>query len=248
MRQKIAETGDMDVMISIRSNFFYTRTVPCELWHFDRAKPTERRDKVLMLDARNVYRKVTRKIYDFSPEQMHNLAAIVWLYRGQQKRFLGLVKDYVGRVCTESAAVPGTLAPFETTLADLRERFNALAKAVAKHADLDADREQALADAVSELYEAATLYEADAKKLLASLSTFGQKHAKALPDKNAAQHAARQAFTPHCGGDPRPHQASGPSLQARRAGWRILAPIWRPTMRSSAAYDRRATGPAGQAT
>ena len=76
VRQKIVETGDVDVMISIRSNFFYTRTVPCELWHFDRAKPPERRDKVLMLDARNVYRKVTRKIYDFSPEQMHNLAAI----------------------------------------------------------------------------------------------------------------------------------------------------------------------------
>ena len=196
VRQKIVATGDVDVMISIRSNFFYTRTVPCELWHFDRAKPAERRDKVLMLDARNVYRKVTRKIYDFSPEQMHNLAAIVCLYRGQQKRFLGLVKDYVGRVCTESAAVLGTLALFEATLADLRERFDVLAKAVAKHADLDADREQALADAVSELYEAATLYEADAKKLLASLSTFGQKHANALPDKNDAQHAARQAFDP----------------------------------------------------
>ena len=196
VRQKIVETGDVDVMISIRSNFFYTRTVPCELWHFDRAKPAERRDKVLMLDARNVYRKVTRKIYDFSPEQMYNLAAIVWLYRGQQKRFLGLVKGYVGRVCAESAAVPGTLAPFETPLADLRGRFDALAKATAKHADLDADNKQTLADAVRELCEAATLYEADAKKLLASLSTFGQKHAKALPDKNDAQHAACQAFDP----------------------------------------------------
>ena len=50
-------------------------------------------DKVLMLDARNVYRKVTRKIYDFSPEQMQNLAAIVWLYRGQRERFLGLVNQ-----------------------------------------------------------------------------------------------------------------------------------------------------------
>ena len=39
MRRKIVETGDVDVMISIRSNFFYARTVPCELWHFDRAKP-----------------------------------------------------------------------------------------------------------------------------------------------------------------------------------------------------------------
>src|SRR6266536_2393422 len=76
VRQKIVETGDVDVMISIRPNFFYTRSVPCELWHFDRAKPAARKDKVLMLDARQIYRKVTRKIYDFSPEHMKNLSAI----------------------------------------------------------------------------------------------------------------------------------------------------------------------------
>jgi len=80
-----------------------------------------------MFDARNVYRKVMRKIYDFSPEQMQNLAAIVWLYRGQQQRFLGLVKDYFGCICAESAAVPATLTSFETTLANLRGRFDVLA-------------------------------------------------------------------------------------------------------------------------
>jgi len=196
VRRKIVETGDVDVMISIRSNFFYTRTVPCELWHFDRAKPPERKDKVLMLDARNVYRKVTRKIYDFSPEQMYNLAAIVWLYRDQQKRFLSLVKDYLARVCAESAAVPAALASFEATLADLRGRFDVLAKAAAKHADLDADTKQALADAVTELGAAAALYDPDAAKLRASLAAFGQKYTKALPDKNEAQHAARKAFDP----------------------------------------------------
>ena len=197
VRRKIVETGDVDVMISIRSNFFYTRTVPCELWHFDRSKPPERKDKVLMLDARNVYRKVTRKIYDFSPEQMHNLAAIVWLYRGQQERFLGLVKDYLGRICAESAAIAGALAPFETTLADLRDRFDELAKAAAKNTALNAKQKQALAGAVAELREAATLFEADAKKLLASLHAFGQAHAKALPEENDAQHAARKAFDPN---------------------------------------------------
>ena len=197
VRQKIVETGDVDVMVSIRSNFFYTRTVPCELWHFDRAKPPERRDKVLMLDARSVYRKVTRKIYDFSPEQMHNLAAIVWLHRGQQKRFLGLVKDYVGRICAESAAVPGMLAPFETTLTDLRGRFDAIAKAAVKYANLDADKRQALDDAVTALREAAALYKPDAKKLRKSLAAFVQKYANALPDKNNVQHAARKAFAPH---------------------------------------------------
>ena len=70
VRRKLVETGDVDVMISIRSNFFYTRTVPCELWHFDQSKPADRRDQVLMIDARNIYRKVTRKIYDFTPEQL----------------------------------------------------------------------------------------------------------------------------------------------------------------------------------
>ena len=195
VRKKIVETSDVDVMISIRSNFFYTRTVPCELWHFDRAKPAERRDKVLMLDARNVYRKVTRKIYDFSPEQMQNLAAIVWLYRGQQQRFLGLVKDYLGHVCAEGAAVPGMLAPFENTLADLRKRFDVLASVAAK-GDLDAAKKHALADGVTELRQAATLCEDDAKKLLASLAGFRQNYEKALPDKNDAQHKARKAFDP----------------------------------------------------
>jgi type I restriction enzyme M protein len=76
VRKQIVETGDVDVIISIRSNFFYTRTVPCELWFFDRAKPAERNDKVLMLDARQIYRKVTRTIYDFSPEQMQRTSRL----------------------------------------------------------------------------------------------------------------------------------------------------------------------------
>jgi len=196
VRRKIVETGDVDVMISIRSNFFYTRSVPCELWFFDRGKPAGRRGTVLMLDARNVFRKVTRKINDFSPEQAKNLAAIVWLYRGQQERFLALVKDYLGRVWAESEAVPAVLTPLEATLGDLRAHFDALARAVAKHTDLEAERKQALADAAAELREAATLYEADAKALLASLRAFRQKYAKAPPGKNDTQHAAREAFDP----------------------------------------------------
>ncbi len=196
VRQKIVETGDVDVMISSRSNFFYTRSVPCELWFFDRAKPVERRDKVLMLDARNVYRKVTRKIYDFSPEQTKNLSAIVWLYRGQQARFLALVRDYLRQVCTESAAIPPALAAFEATLADLRQRFDLLGKAVAQHADLDAVKKQALADAAAELSDVATPYETDRTKLLAALDRFGKQYAKALPEANDKQRAARQAFDP----------------------------------------------------
>lgn len=102
VRRKLVETGDVDIMIAIRSNFFYTRTVPCELWFLNRAKPKEHKDNVLMLDARNIYRKVTRKIYDFSPEQLQNILAIVWLYRGEKKRFLELVASYISRTLTEA--------------------------------------------------------------------------------------------------------------------------------------------------
>ncbi len=103
VRQKLVETGDVDVMIAIRSNFFYTRTVPCELWFLNRNKPDELRDKVMMIDARSIYRKVTRKIYDFSPEQEQNLLSIVWLYRGQTDRYLDLVSSYCRRTLDEAA-------------------------------------------------------------------------------------------------------------------------------------------------
>jgi len=104
VRQKLIETGDVDAMIAIRSNFFYTRTVPCELWFLNRAKPEEHRDKVLMIDARNIYRKVTRKIYDFSPEQEKNILAIVWLYRGETGCYLDLVAGYCQRMLAEGTA------------------------------------------------------------------------------------------------------------------------------------------------
>ena len=104
VRRKLIETGDVDLMIAIRTNFFYTRTVPCELWFLNRDKPEAHRDKILMLDARGVYRQVTRKIYDFSPEQHKNLLSIVWLYRGATERFVDLVSDYHWSVVDEGKA------------------------------------------------------------------------------------------------------------------------------------------------
>ena len=104
VRRKLVETGEVDVMIAIRANFFYTRTVPCELWFLNRGKPEEHRNRVLMLDARNIYRKVTRKIYHFSPEQQQNLLAIVWLYRGESGRFLDLVSGYSRRAAEKAKA------------------------------------------------------------------------------------------------------------------------------------------------
>ena len=72
-----------------------------------------------MLDARNIYRKVTRAIFDFSPEQQKNIAAIVWLYRGQPERFLSLVEDYLAQAIAEGQATAQTLKAFEEALRKL---------------------------------------------------------------------------------------------------------------------------------
>jgi type I restriction enzyme M protein len=196
VRRKIVETGDVDVMISIRSNFFYTRTVPCELWHFDKGKPEDQRDQVLMLDARNIYRKVTRKIYDFSPEQLKNLTAIVWLYRGEQARFLGLVREYFDRFRSEISAIPTGLEAFEATLASLREKFSAFADSLKDLAAITAEQRQPLADALGELTEGYGAYQTDQTGLLADLTAFLKQHGATPPETNTSQHTARQAFDP----------------------------------------------------
>ena len=126
VRRKLVESGDVDAMIAIRSNFFYTRTVPCELWFFNRDKPEGHRDKVLMIDARTVYRQVTRKICDFSPEQQQNLLAIVWLYRGESERFVELVSRYCVRALDEgkqcfSVEDGQSLPNFLTSINSLRD-------------------------------------------------------------------------------------------------------------------------------
>jgi len=84
IRKKIIETGAVDVIISIGSNFFYTVTLPCTLWFFDRAKVnTDRSEKVLFIDARQIFTQVTRALREFTPAQIEFIANIVRLYRGQ---------------------------------------------------------------------------------------------------------------------------------------------------------------------
>ena len=106
VREAMIKTGDVDVMIAIRSNFFYTRSVPCELWFFDKGKPEAMRDKELMIDARQIFNKVTRKIYDFTPQQQKNISSIVWLYRGQTDRFIDLVAEHLSCAVTAATDMP----------------------------------------------------------------------------------------------------------------------------------------------
>ncbi|HRV71696.1 MAG TPA: N-6 DNA methylase, partial [Thermovirgaceae bacterium] len=326
VRQKLVETGDMDVMIAIRPNFFYTRTVPCELWFIDRGKPDQpsplaplpegeegnsyhyrggynfsglvelarefrknqtpaedcfwsivqnrkflglkfrrqhqvgdyvvdfyckeaslaveldgpvhdlqtkrdaKRDaylksqgvhvlrikngdllektqatleqlanrifssseiplplgeetgegdvalnhkgNVLMIDARNVYRKVTRKIYDFSPEQEQNILAIVWLYRGQTEKYLDLVGGYCRRMLAEgegcfaarddSGEKTKPLPSFIASLTALREALQAFLA--------NPSKDVAFEELQKELEEAVSVFKGDVETFREHLS------------------------------------------------------------------------------
>src|SRR5712692_4739468 len=84
IRKKLIESDAVDVMISIGSNFFYTVTLPCTLWFFDRGKrDSERRDRVLFTAPRHIYKQVDRAHREFTPEQIEFIANIVRLYRDE---------------------------------------------------------------------------------------------------------------------------------------------------------------------
>src|SRR5262249_23516746 len=200
----------------------YTRSVPCELWFFDRAKPKDRGDKVLMLDARNIYRKVTRKINDFSPEQMQNLSAIIWLYRGQRDRFFGLVKQYFGSVCAESAAISDKLAAFDATLQSIRERFTSLTDAFGKLGHLDVEKKKAIHEAAAELNESVGPYEDDRVRLLADLAEFQKQWDKPLPTTNDKLACCATGVRSHLRAHQGSRQTSRPALQAHRSRHRYL--------------------------
>lgn len=84
IRRQLLEAHIVDVMVSIGSNFFYTVTLPCTLWFFDKGKcHTDRRDKVLFIDARSIYKQIDRAHREFTPTQIEFIANIVRLHRGE---------------------------------------------------------------------------------------------------------------------------------------------------------------------
>jgi len=90
IRQKLIESGAVECIVSIGNNFFYTRSLPCHIWFYNKGKKAENKDKILMIDARNTYRKVTSTINDFSEEQLEGLTALINAFRGDD---LGVKAD-----------------------------------------------------------------------------------------------------------------------------------------------------------
>ena len=81
IRQKLIETGDIEVIVSVANNFFYTKSLPCHLWFFNKNKKDK--DSILMIDARKTFKEFNTTINEFSPDQLEGLTNIVKSYRGE---------------------------------------------------------------------------------------------------------------------------------------------------------------------
>ena len=112
IREKLVRTGDVDVMVSVGNNFFYTLSLPCSLWFFDRNKHADIRDKVLFIDARNYYTVVDRTLNEWTEWQLRNMQAIVHLYRGEKEKYLALMNDYDEAIAEAVAALEEKGQPF----------------------------------------------------------------------------------------------------------------------------------------
>ncbi len=89
IRRKLVEGRSLDAIVAVGSNFFYTVTLPVTLWLFDKGKgTTDRREKVLFVDARHIYRQIDRAHREFTPGQIEFIANIARLYRGEPLEFL----------------------------------------------------------------------------------------------------------------------------------------------------------------
>ena len=154
IREKLVRTGDVDVMVSVGNNFFYTLSLPCSLWFFDKAKRAENRDKVLFIDARNYYTVVDRTLNEWTEWQLRNLQAIVHLYRGETEKYQALLNDY--RQVLSDTTVASAQAALDKQKAEAKE---AIANASRKDKKRIEAEMKAIEDALEDTLETARQYE-----------------------------------------------------------------------------------------
>lgn len=156
IREKLVQTGHVDVMMSVGNNFFYTKSLPCSLWFFDKGKGEELLDKVLFIDARNYYTVVDRTLNEWSDWQLKNLNAIVWLYRGEREKYVDLINEYIDQVAEyvntskHIEDVPGGYGiqrSFSENLDLLQAKLELIRKKAKQAVDTAAKREKKTVDA-----------------------------------------------------------------------------------------------------
>ena len=127
IRQQLIETGHVDCMLSVGNNFFYTKSLPCTLWFFDKGKRPELKNKTLFIDARNYYTVLDRTTNTWTDWQLKNLSAIVWLYRGETDKYRQLIADYQKEILDSVSHLDEEKQPFAELIdQDTRAHFTGL--------------------------------------------------------------------------------------------------------------------------
>ena len=91
IRKTLIEQNLIYAMLTLPSNMFYTVTLPATLWFFDKAKSDNR---ILFIDARNIFTQIDRAHREFSEEQIQDIALISHLHKGQREKFIRLIDHY----------------------------------------------------------------------------------------------------------------------------------------------------------
>ena len=246
IREQLVKTGHVDVMMAIGNKFFYTRSLPCTLWFFDKGKPQDLQYQVLMIDARNVYHVVSARSHVFTDEQLANLNAIVWLYRGEREKFIALVARYQRQVDNWLAAIPARIQADTAAVQALAVPLQAFASQ-ATLAELNADQaedaqiSQAQLDAFKAEWAAAQADTHVADSIAALLTACTQSRA-AIAQVDLSDHAAQVALQATLDALGPQLKATGKLLEARHKQWLKLLDTAEKQLRArqSKAFDGKA--------
>ena len=246
IREQLVKTGHVDVMMAIGNKFFYTRSLPCTLWFFDKGKPQDLQDQVLMIDARNVYHVVSARSHVFTDEQLANLNAIVWLYRGEREKFIALVARYQRQVDNWLAAIPARIQADTAAVQALAVPLQAFASQ-ATLAELNADQaedaqiSQAQLDAFKAELAAAQADTHVADSIAALLTACTQSRA-AIAQADLSDHAAQVALQATLDALAPQLKATAKLLEARHKQWLKLLDTAEKQLRArqSKAFDGKA--------
>lgn len=175
LRENLIRTGHVDAMLYVGNNFFYTKSLPCTLWFFDKGKQRELRDKVLFIDAQNYHTAIDTTHNEWSSWQLKNLSAIVWLYRGEVGKYAELLDEYCAEVRGMAKLVEDDAQRVLAGVACL-EDFEGARKALAEYIE---GRKQQAKDAVDaaktrERKRVRAAYDEEVAKLEAALVVIGE--------------------------------------------------------------------------
>ena len=172
IRKTLIEQNLIYAMLTLPSNMFYTVTLPATLWFFDKAKTD---DKILFIDARNIFTQIDRAHREFSEEHIQNIAIISQLHKGRREKFVQLIDRYFAAGMQRLVENKTKVEPVSAQLLEVLD---------------DAGGKQAVGELVQQW--------AGLAKLKTRYAQYQEKHADetAVDKKNKAQQQLREAFDP----------------------------------------------------